>query len=263
MKKCELIKLPYFFKKEGPPEKEQLLDCDLFIYQEIRDKNAMGEEFGTDRLMRFLPSKCERIQIPNLYELGYGFFPQNFIFERAPHFINKNNPSFKGDDRGLFVHGDYVIDSMLDRPVNEVVESVYRTDLIDRDKILSMFDKYTEKIREREKRWDIKIADYILSEYKNKQMFNDFGHPSNDVIRKMSRELLEYIGIEDDLKDFKMIYELDEYEDPIYPCVREVLGLKYQKKYLREQSDKKLVEKMTFEEYVREYYFWCQRSDEE
>jgi hypothetical protein len=222
----------------------------------------MGEEFGTDRLRDFLPAKCDCVQIPNLYELGYGFFPQNYLFEASPHFINKNNPPFKGDERGLFVHGDYVLDGMLDKSINEVVERVNRIDLIDREKILFMFDKYIEKIRDREKRWDIQIADYIMNEYKNKQMFNDFGHPSNNVIKKMSRNLLKYIGIEDDLKDFKMIYELDEYEDPIYPCVKEILGLKYQKKYLREQSDKKLVEKMTFEEYVREYYYWCSRSEE-
>ena len=258
--KYELIKLPYFFEGEGPPEKDQLTTCDYFIYQEIREKNALGVEFGTKRLFDFIPRNCQCIQIPNLYELGYCFFPQNYLHLNAPHYINKNNPPYKGDERGLFVHGDYVIDSLMDMPVNDVVKLVKSLDIISKHTIIEMFDRYISKITERETEWDIKIADFIIDNYRDIQMFNDFGHPSNVVIKKMAQDLLKLLDVDDDLDNFNMIFELDEYEDPIYPCVKNVLGLNYEKSYLRQQSDKKLVEKMDFEEYVREYYYWCQRG---
>lgn len=260
MDKFELIKLPYFFESEGMVEKEQLCECDLFIYQEVRDTNKYGVEFCTDRLFGFLPSKCEMVEVPNLYELGYGFFPQNYLQDHAPHYINSHNPAFRGDERGLFVHGDKVLDGMLDMPLRDVISRAHDYDVIKKDIILQMFDKYMKKIMEREKKWDIKIYYYIEQNYKRIQMFNDFGHPTNKVIKEMSRNLLKYIGVEDDLENFPMIFELEEYEDPIYPCVRDVLNLSYQKEFLREQSDKKLVDKMTFNEYICEYYYWNQRG---
>lgn len=259
-KEYSIVKIPLFYEGEGTIAPEILACCDLFVYQDIREKNSFGKEFSSKRLIKMLPENCIKVCIPNLYELGYGFFPQNLVQTAQPKFYNKHNPCFHGDERGLFVHGDKVIAEKIEQnySLKDLMSFVKSGNAISKEDILDVFEKYRYKIRKREENWDIKIYEYIFDIYKENQVFNDFGHPSNIVLKKISERILDFINIENDLKNFEMIFELEEYEDPIYPCVKEALELNYQKKYIREQSNKKLCEHMDFEEYVKEYYFWCQ-----
>lgn len=255
-----IVKIPLFYEGEGCPEINVLSKCDLFIYQEIRESNSYGKEYASDNLLKMLPNDCVKICVPNLYELGYGFFPQNLVQASQPKYYNAYNPKFRDDERGLFVHGDRIIREKIEQnfSLRDLVKFVNSNDAISQEYVLKTFDQYRDKIKNREIKWDIKIYNYIFSNYQDIQMFNDFGHPTNKVMKKISEEILEYLGIENDLTQFVMIFEMEEYEDPIYPCVKEILGLNYQKEYIREQSDKKLCNHMSFNEYVKEYYFWCQ-----
>ena len=49
---------------------------------------------------------------------------------------------------------------------------------------------------------------------------------------------------------------MDAHESPIYPCVRDALGLKWDIQYIRKQG-KKFVKNMDLAEYIREYIDWC------
>lgn len=262
-KKYYIEKIPLFYEGGSVLDKKILSKCKLFIYQDIRETNSFGKEYSSNELIKKLSKECKKVCIPNLYELGYGFFPQCLVQKEQPKYYNKYNPPFKGDNRGLFVHGDSVISEKMEQEysVEGIIEFANSKEAVSKEKIHEVFERYRKKIKERENRWDIKIYSYIFENYKKIQMFNDFGHPSNAVMKKISEGILELLSIENDLKDFKMIFELEEYEDPIYPCVKETLGLEYSKKYIREQSDKKLVEHMDFDEYIKEYYYWCQKGD--
>lgn len=256
-----ILQIPLFYEGGEALTQRDLRNCKLFIYQEVREKNKYGYEYCSDYLMSMLPNNCLRVQVPNLYELGYGFFPQNLVYPGKTgkiKFQNDYNPNYHGDERGLFVHGDKYIQNMINqaKPLNVVIEQL-KGEVIPKYEILELFDIYIRKIEEREKKWDIKILDYLFKNYKDFQVFNDFGHPSNRVIKEITSRLLEYINLDDDIKDIYVDTELDEYEDPIYPCVASALGLKYQKKYLRKYSDKKIRNDMDYEEYIKEYYYWC------
>ena len=264
-KRYQIVKIPLFYEGEGPINKKILSKCSLFIYQDIREQNQYGVEYSSGHLLQQLPQSCIRICVPNLYELGYGFFPQNLVRQQQPKFFNKNNPSFAGDNRGLFVHGDKVIQDLLEKGVgvDSIVDMVQYGNVIDEEYILANFNKYWNKIRDREKSWDIKIYDFLRSNYKEKQIFSDFGHPTSIVLKYMSELVLERLNICDDIVDIEVESVLDEFEDPIYPCVKRVLGLQYQKKYLREHSNKKIQNEMDLEEYIREYCYWCHPRKEQ
>lgn len=103
--------------------------------------------------------------------------------------------------------------------------------------------------------------DYIESNYQDQQMFYDPAHPCNNILRIISEGILEILGI-----DINEIGEIDisvgGSEMPIYRCVREALGLKFAKEYIREDEHmdhqlRRLTPKMDLEEYVREYCYWC------
>jgi hypothetical protein len=61
-----------------------------------------------------------------------------------------------------------------------------------------------------------------------------------------------YIELKDTYSD------LDDYELPIYPKVKEILKLEFDENDIRKSSHgKKMDKKMSFEEYIREYLYWC------
>ena len=252
--------IPLFYEGGAPLLERQLRRCKLFIYQEIREVNQFGKEYSTDRLMSLLPKRCKCVSVPNLYELGYGFFPQCLNRENTPKYLNDHNPSYKGDERGLFVHVDKFIAEMIEdnRSLRDILKIVKSDDYLSEKAVRELFDEYLNKIMERERNLDIKIYDFLIENYKDVQLFNDFGHPTGIVLKTISERLLVRLGLKNDLMDYTFKRELEEYGDPIYPCVAKALGLKYTKEYVREQSDKKLTEYMDFEEYVKEYYYWCQ-----
>ena len=262
--KWQIQSIPLFYEGGGGISKELLSKCDLFIYQEIRETNQYGVEYSSDYLLKQLPDGCIRLCVPNLYELGYGFFPQNLMQTQQPKYYNKFNPSFQGDERGLFVHGDKVIQDLLrnNTAVNHIIQKIINEDVIDEKFIIENFNNYWEKIRERERKWDIKVYNFLRNTYQKQQIFIDFGHPTNLVIKYITENILLYLKLKNDIEDIKIELVLDEYEDPIYPCVTKTLGLKYQKEFLRENSNKKLRDEMDLEEYIREYCYWCQVKGE-
>lgn len=254
--------IPMFYEK-GVFDCKLLKGCKLFIHQDIREENKFGKEFSSDYIKGILGKECICICIPNLYELGYGFFPQSLVQSNNPKYYNKRNPEFiKGDDRGLFVHGDRILEQQIDNncSLNDIIEYAHSDNILSNKEITDIFNTYKAKILRREDNWDIKIFDFIFENdhYKEEQMFTDFGHPTNIVLKKIVERLLDRIeNTYNDITSIEINRVLDQYEDPIYPYVAKVLGLKYSKKYIRVQSNMKIRKNMDFDEYVKEYYYWC------
>ena len=121
--------------------------------------------------------------------------------------------------------------------------------------ILQNFNTYITKIQQREKDWDIKISDFILTHYKSEKLFYDSGHPTNVIFEKISVDILQILGISDWIStDLR----LDSNEIPIYPWIRKVLGMEWTEERIRVSSNaKKCSDYMDIKEYIREYIWWC------
>lgn len=229
-----------------------LKKCDLFIHQDIRSDNGCGYKLSDEYILSQLNKTCKTITIPNLYGLGGGFFPQ-----LLPQ--NRNNKPILNDQNGMFPFADCKIDSFMQEhiPMEKMISNIKEDALYSLEETRNNFERFAEKIQAREKKWDIKIYSYIMENYKTNQCFYEINHPTNFVLEKISRDILKYLGFDD--KGISIIEKgLNEVEVPIYPCVKNQLGLLWEEKYVRVNSTKKLKNgNMDLEEYVKEYIYWC------
>ena len=156
----------------------------------------------------------------------------------------------------MFPHSDIVINRLLKDGCNEeeIIQICLDENLFSYEEVKECFDKYIEKISSREKGWDIKILDYILSNYKEKLLFYDIGHPTNDVLKYISLKILEMLNISDN--GINCDFTLEEHQNPIYPSVAKLLGLKFDYTCLRKNGKKLTDNCMDFSEYIKEYIWY-------
>ena len=208
----------------------------------------------SDEYIRAIFAGEREIIIPHLFGLGQAFFPQS-----PEKGVNKCNAAIaNGEDfNGMFPHADKVIDKCVEENMNveNIISFCKSSSALSTADILGNFKKYMDKIKDREKGWDIKIYNFILSNYKKEKLFYDKGHPTNIILKKISLDILFELGLQEDCicTDLK----LDAYENPIYPIVAQCLELKWDEIEIRKSTyAKKMCVKMDFDEYIREYVQW-------
>jgi len=245
------------YNRKGYIKEHLLKNCDVFIYQDIQENNPYDKRLSAEYLSSQVCKK--RICIPNVFGLGKFLFPQAVIGENNSKWHNPTGPEIPG---GLFNYRDENIDRLWaggERDINKIAG--YLTGQIyGEDEIKDKFMKCFEKMKEREKLWDIKILDYIQHRYKDEQMFCEPAHPCNNILRKISEGIVEILGIEkDEIDEIDISFGVSEM--PIYKCVKEALGLKYERKCIRDvppSGQSKLIDgDMDLLEYCKEYCYWC------
>ncbi len=240
--------------------KDHLLDyCDVLIYQDIRETNPFDRRLSAEYLTQKVKKK--KICIPNLNGMGKIFFPQAEAGNRVEGDA-WNNPRGAEMQGGLFNYRDANIDRLWrsgERDILKIAEYL-RGSVYDEKYIRDSFEQILRRWEEREQQWDVKLTDYVKREYQNEQMFYEYGHPCNNILRKVSEGILEILGIDkEEISEIEIRFGVSEM--PVYNCVKEALGLKYERTSIRTVSPEekpKLTEgEMDLVEYVREYCYWC------
>ena len=243
--------------KKGYIKEHLLSNCDVFIYQDIQADNQYDIRLSEEYLLPKVRNM--KICIPNIYGMGKIFYPQA---KKGKEDCLWSNPSGREIPGGLFNFRDENIDSLWrkgERKIEKIVEYL-RGPIYDKENVKNEFEHMFSKMEEREKHWDVKILEYIKQNYKKQQMFYEPAHPCNNILRKISEEILVMLDI-----DINELQEIEESfgvsEMPIYKCVKEALELKFERKYIRNVppiEESKLTEKdMDLKEYCREYCYWC------
>lgn len=229
-------------------------NCDIWIHEDIREDNAFGY-FLSDTYIRkkwtSTGGKKREIIIPNLFGFGKAFFPQTTWNSKNEAISNMH------DANGMFPHGDTIIDKCAKKGmlVDEIISFCESNLVLDERMIIDNFENCMMRIREREKVWDVKIYDFIMNNYKKVKLFYDDGHPTNIILEKISIDILQKLGIIENIYSNIM---LDAHENPIYPMVKRCLELEWDETEIRKSSGaKKMCYSMDFEEYIREYLWWC------
>ena len=144
-------------------------------------------------------------------------------------------------------------------PIHEIISG----SLYSEKEIKENFDNIFEEFDSKERKWDIRIVDYIKKNYKEKKLFYDINHPTNEVMEKIAMGICKLLNIP--IEKLFCTMNLGAYEMPIYPEVRLTLGLKYGKanEEIRKESSLKLIEHMDLREYLLEYAFWCVAEEKE
>lgn len=106
------------------------------------------------------------------------------------------------------------------------------------------------KIKEREKNWDIKVSEYIEENYKYYKLMNDIDHSSNVMIKYIYDQVAEYLEIEPvTFNCFNLGVETF-----LQPKINESLGMDFEEKEVekawRFSNGKK---KINYDDYLRQY----------
>lgn len=223
--------------------------CDVFIHQSIRLNNRYGEEYASEKIIERLKPGCIVISIPNVYHLPLCFFPQ---YSDAPE-LRK--------DGVTYFFRDSIIDSHIDKPLSLLasVKADYKNpNLYEKEKIIASFEAFIDKVKKREKDWDIKVSDFILDNYRSHQLFYDPNHPTNFFLGYIASELL-YLLFGKDKEIYKLnVYGrscLDSLEIPICKTVVTTLQLDWTNDEIRRSKPitNRLQCKVNLSNYVYQY----------
>lgn len=245
--------------KKGYIKDHLLNNCDVFIYQDIQEKNPFDKRLSANYLKNMVNGK--KICIPNLYGLGKILFPQAEIGIHIKGDV-WNNPKGTEIQGGLFNYRDKNIDNLWingERNIREITKFL-ESEVYEADFIKQNFYEYIKKWEQREKLCDVKIVDYIKAEYRNIQLFWEPAHPCNILLKEISARILKLLDIDkSELKEIDFSFGVAEM--PIYKCVINALQLNFEVESIRNTHPMKLAKltekEMDLEEYVREYCYWC------
>ena len=127
--------------------------------------------------------------------------------------------------------------------------------LISHSEIRSNYEMFIEKVKSREKEWDISISNYLIKEMPNSQLFYDPNHPTEKVIGYIVDNILNKLGF-NSMKNY-ISDCMDSSELPIYQSVNVALKLNWKKSIIRKYSKFKLNNNiMDVYEYVSQYIKW-------
>ena len=265
--------------REGFRVKDQLSDkvlqrAKLFLYQEIRANNQYGIEYETSQYVKKVSNKCCSICVPNYVKLPTFLFPQSIYLDEATNleFNNSKKRIFSPfTSRDCFIDRKYQ-----DTSLSSLTDLIYKRDFIDHHLIFDLFDEFVAKLGKREKISDqIKTKDFILSNFKNYQLFYDLRHPSRELLIFIAKKILNILGISDsyDIRKNTAVYdclpvsgggrfaELDCEETPIYHSVFKALNLNFERKllhssYIRNNPFNNITAVKTVEGYIKDYVLW-------
>ncbi len=197
-----------------------LQHCDLFFHQSVRKNNIFGEEYSSESMFQYLPKSCETIALPNLYGMPKYLFPQldmraGSVGQFAPFFLDCNIALWIKEGKRL----------------EEVKKYILGGGVYSHEEIKTMWTSFVEKLKEREKEWDIKISDYILSNQRKNKLFSDPNHISSKTACEIAGLVLKYMGYEG--KPGCELSLMDDLEAIVYKDVKEALGLEFEEVYLR------------------------------
>lgn len=222
------------------------LSCDVFVHQSIRVNNRYGEEYASENIIAKLKPECQVIAIPNVYHMPLCFFPN---YSSEPEFLYRNGAT------NFF--RDKIIDGLYkeNAKINEIIKAYRDPNIFNKNQLWEQYNKFMEKLRLREKQWDIKVSEFIDSNKSEHQLFYDPNHPTNFFLAYITRKLLEILGISYINVDLESneISRLDLYEMPICESVKKCFSMVYQEKEIRITGNKVKHKKMFLEEYIRQY----------
>lgn len=282
-KLCEYLRLNYHFSRryfiryyyvgEGKvPSDIELKNCDLLLTQDVKENNNFKVPSAESLISRLNPNAV-KIVIPNLYGCNL-FFMQSYFpdDDQIKRHLQRNaiDISYYDPVNGQRIRvsaesigkRDKYIDECYKKGISieKIKESILNDDIWDEQSILNNFIAEMEKLKNREKKCDISISDYIERNYHEKLLFYEPFHPSEDIIVEKGRKILNILSIPID-EDIFLNRTLDAMEMPIYGCVKRVLGLHFNQRILRRQCSSTLLNcSETLDDYIHNYIMWVWKN---
>lgn len=244
---------PIHLNKEGRISNNLLKVADLVLSQDVKSDNKYGYFFSTEYLKSCISDSCREITIPNLVGYGKMFYPM-LEEEALGYYMDQENGVFLFNRDKIL---DMAWNSVSTKRTTDIKKYMYAYK-VDKSQIQKRFEKLMDSIEMRESCWDIKISDYIRDNYKKIRMFNDYAHPSVQLMREICRRLLLFLELEDvnvDIIEEDLFWiGMDMYT---YPQIKDSLNIEWKEDKIRSRYHEGLM--ISVEEYIKEY-FWISKG---
>lgn len=180
--------------------------CDVFIYQPVKD--SFGPYLATDYILQRLPDSCLRISFGNAY-----------FSAQYPQLMNEDG----------FPYGDRNVRQLLaaGKSKDEIISLLSDVQFYSYEEVQSFLSASLKELRRREVHIDIPVADFIANHFQDHPLFCTINHPNHFICRYLAGQMLERLGISSHEIATVIFDHFHDQRHPIYPSVRQHLGLKY------------------------------------
>lgn len=232
---------PVYSRKERIDEKI-LEHADVFMCQDIREKNKYSEYFSFSYLTGKLNEKCKVICYPNLVGFSKFLYPQLTKKEEVEY--DTKQISIQNRRDGIL---DYCIEKKWDIKTMEEYVNLYFHDEMD----LIMQKEYSiKKFIEREKKWDIKIMDYIIDNLAVEKVMIDDYHPSGKTMEEIVKRIMHNLELRYDFYKEEIRWHTSYF---VYPKVLEILHFQYDNKWNQKAENVEKNRIKELETYINHY----------
>lgn len=142
----------------------------------------------------------------------------------------------------------------------DIFNIINKDDLFSKDEIYKNVENSLNELKSRESVCDVIISDYVEENYNKKELFYVPNHPTNDVMKVITKRLLEHLSFKVENIDDSGIVPNNTNEILLYPCVRNILNIQWEKdkyifsKYMHGED------KVSIVEYIHLYQEFCFRD---
>lgn len=164
-------------------------ECDIFISTLTKNGHREDVELGTEFLISNLSSKTVSIVVPSVYYSGY--FPTYGSYKE----FDALNYNFETKSFYFSKYHDYLAINLADKGVFDFdYETLSKFNC---DEIIEINQKKTfEDLREKEKKCDIIISDFIESISNKELCFYTYNHPHDKILFFLYNQILKKINFE-------------------------------------------------------------------
>lgn len=217
-------------------------DCSLFVTQHISRNNGYISFLSTDNIKSLMRENAHMVVIPTLY--------CDLYFPQTVH-QNKRNELLKEVGVTVFPYGDFILNELAEKYSIDEIQRIVKWDNLFSVRLLQWhFRTAVTQMLERESKCDVTISDYILENFKKKQLFYTKNHPIESVFYELGVRILCKLGFEHDRVENIRLQRLDSCQELIYPSVSKFYNFAFQKELY---MDSLFDEECSIDEMVRMY----------
>lgn len=231
---------------EGSIDIALLRHTDVYIHQDIRKENPISYQLSDEYVRQFLSRSVIDICIPNLVGMGNWMYPSLRGMEKVI------NP---GKESVYVLYSDQVLEEAAKEcHTYEEIRKFWTGYKYEESIMENNFTICMNKLKEREKNWDIKIYDYIINNYREIPCFTDASHPSKYVMKVIGRQIAQIMGLTDIADDG---YESNlGMKVSIMNCILEYFQLDFQVSCERRKEYLGRMTVSEIDDYIKAYFWW-------
>ena len=200
----------------------QVDDSDLFVHQHVSERYR-DPQLATDLVKKRLKQSCHAISFPSLYFAGYS--------PELVHLFNEDGSAVDGplgQYHSLFVLRSYLQGMSADQSVSRLKD----VNALTAAAVRKIAAESIVELRKREEahQADVRVSDFIESNYRRLRLFHTMNHSGGVMIRLVARRILQALSLSG-CPENEWVFEggdtLDDAYFPVHPAVYNALDLTF------------------------------------